>query len=75
MTRLIDENFILANKSTEIKNTCSATEILNSNIKYNADSTIEVTIKGKTKEKTTVDCSLVFDPRNQWSVKKLSVIK
>ena len=75
MIKLVDENFVLANKSSQIKNLCSVTEMFNTNITYNDDSTIEVTTNGKTKEKTTVDCSLAFDPWNQRSIKKLSAIK
>ncbi|MCX6823399.1 MAG: hypothetical protein NTX91_05440 [candidate division SR1 bacterium] len=75
MIKLVDENFILANKASQIKDACGATEILSSEVKYKTEGTFTITIKGKTKEKNTVDCSLGFDPWNQWSIKKLSVIK
>lgn len=80
MIKLIDKNFVLKNRNADIWKICSSSEdpmerIMSSKIKYSVNGTITLNIGGQTQEKNTTDCALVFDPWNNWAVKKLSAIK
>lgn len=80
MITLINKDFVIKNKSAAIWKTCSAEsdpmqKILSSKIKYSSNGILTLNIIGQTKEKNTTDCSLAFDPWDNWSVKKISAIK
>lgn len=80
MITLVNKEFVIKNKSAVIWKTCSAEsdpmqKIINTKIKYSFNGIITLNVTGETKEKNTTDCSLAFDPWNNWSVKKISAIK
>ncbi len=80
MISLVNKEFVFKHRIDEVWKMCSSdidpmNKILESDMKYSLNGMLTLHIRGETKWKNTTDCSIAFDPRNQWSVKKISAIK